>query len=66
MKPETIITPEGREVTLIHYIRDGKIACMPNMLAKDMCSQKERSTPHMRTDSIAGVTCPLCKRVALK
>lgn len=64
MKPETIISPEGREVVLIHYIVEGRITCMPHMLGKDMSSQKERATPHMRTDFLPGVTCPLCKKAS--
>lgn len=63
MKPETIIAADGREVTLIHFVRDGKIACMPNLQAKDMASNKEREAPHMRTGEPGGVTCPMCKRV---
>lgn len=63
MKPETVLSAEGREVVLIHLERDGKIVCMPHMLPKDMSSSREREAPHMRTDSPAGVTCPMCKKV---
>ncbi len=60
MKPETTITPEGKEVTLIHYIQAGRIVCMPNLV--HMSSSLQRATPHMRTDNKDGVTCPMCKR----
>ena len=62
MKPETVVSPLGIENVLIHYIVEGRIACMPNLLPKDMSSNKERAAPHMRTDAKAGVTCPMCKR----
>jgi hypothetical protein len=62
VKPETVMTPEGREVTLIHFVKEGRIVCMPNMLPKDMAATKERMTPHMRTGEPSGVTCPMCKR----
>lgn len=58
----TILLPDGREVALIHYAPGDKLACMPNMLAKDMCANKEREAPMLRTDAHSGVTCPMCKR----
>lgn len=63
MKPETVVTVDGREVTLIHFLDSGgHIACMPNMLPKDMASNKERAAPHMRSDFAGAVTCPMCKK----
>lgn len=62
MKPETIVLPNGQEVTLIHFEKESRIVCMPNLLPKDMPSNKERAAPHMRTDFAGGVTCPMCKR----
>lgn len=63
MKPETIIGQDGKEVVLIHLERDGRIVCMPNMHTRDWPAQKERPAPHMRSDQIVAVTCPMCKRV---
>ena len=62
MKPEQVVLEDGREVTLIHFFKDGRIACMPNMAFKDMSSNRERIAPHMRSDSVGGVTCPMCKK----
>ena len=62
MKPETTVGPDGREVVLIHWEKDGKIVCMPNLQQKDFSSSKERQAPHVRTDFFGGVTCPMCKR----
>lgn len=62
MKPETIVSSDGREVTLIHFFRNGRIVCMPHMLPKDMSSQRERPSPHLRSDSPSAVTCPMCKK----
>lgn len=62
MKPETIIGPDGKEVVLIHFEQNGKIVCMPNLLQRDMSSNKGRLAPHMRTGELAGVTCPMCKK----
>ena len=62
MKPETVITADGKEVVLIHLVRDGRIVCMPNLAEKDMSSNRERAAPHIRTDFIGGVTCPMCRK----
>lgn len=64
MKPETIISPEGKEVVLVHYIVEGRIVCMPDMQLKDMGSKDGLSAPRMRIDALEGVTCPLCKKAA--
>ena len=63
MKAETVILPDGKEVTLIHYIdpSSGKIVCMPNLLLKDMGTSKMRIAPHIRSDYAGAVTCPMCK-----
>jgi hypothetical protein len=63
MAPETVILPNGKEVVLIHHMVGGRIVCMPNLELKNMCSQKERAAPHMRTDDLSSVTCPMCKRL---
>lgn len=62
MRPEMVIGTDGQEVVLIHYFDGVKIICMPNLHAKDMASSKMRQAPHMRSDSMAAVTCPMCKR----
>lgn len=64
MTPETTITADGRSVTLIHFVVEGRIVCMPNMLPKDMASSNQRAAPHMRTDSAAGVTCQMCRKTS--
>lgn len=61
MTPETVILPNGQQVVLIHFLDKGKIACMPHL--KDMAANLQRAAPHIRTDAIEGVTCPLCKKV---
>lgn len=64
MEPETTVLPNGTKVVLVHLERDGKIVCMPHLQQKDMCAQKERAAPHMRTDFVGAVTCPMCKRAS--
>ena len=62
MKLETILSAEGREVVLIHYERDGRIICMPQLLLKDMAATPQREAPHIRSGEPLAVTCPLCKK----
>lgn len=65
MKAETIILADGSEVALIHFLKDGKIVCMPGL--KDFASggtpNQQRIAPHLRTDDPrGGVTCPQCQK----
>ena len=64
MQPETILGADGREVVLIHYEKEGKIVCMPNLQQKDFASSPMRAAPHMRSGELSAVTCPMCKRAA--
>ena len=58
-----VVLSDGSEIVLIHYIKDSRIVCMPNLAVKDICAGKGRPEPHMRTDAIVAVTCPLCKEL---
>lgn len=63
MKPETIILTDGSEVTLVHFLFLGRIACMPGLdnLAASGAPNAARLAPHVRTeDPRGGVTCPHC------
>ena len=61
MDPDTVMLTDGSSVVLMHFLAGERIACMPNMLPKYMSANKGRLSPHCRTDSAAGVTCPMCK-----
>lgn len=65
MKPETMILADGSEVVLVHLLftpafGDSRISCLPGL--KDFSSGKYRQMPHLRTDDVRSVTCPVCKR----
>ena len=64
MTPETMILPDGSEITVVHLLvvpRFGRsyIACMPGLV--DFSQSREVGRPVMRTDECRSVTCPLCK-----
>ena len=63
MSPRQTTLEDGTSVTLVHLLRDGRIACMPNMATEDMSSGRGRAAPHMRTDSADpdAVTCRACR-----
>ena len=72
MKPQTLITEDGRRITVIHFcqqvsvddlqqmrvVNEERVACLPN--ARDL-SANERGAPVMRSDDPRVVNCPLCK-----
>jgi hypothetical protein len=64
MTPQTTILEDGTEVTLIHFLcetKDGlRLACTPNL--EVLCASRIRHIPHMRSEEITAVTCPICKR----
>lgn len=62
MTPETTILADGSEVTVVHFLLYGRIACMPGLT--DFGSGKHRQVPHIRTDEVRSVTCVMCKKTA--
>jgi len=67
MTPETMILADGSEVTVIHFLfhpefGQSRIACMPNL--RVFSASKFRQLPHIRTDDVRAVNCPLCEKTA--
>ena len=67
MIPEKMILADGSEVTVIHFLFHPefgaeRIACMPGLTI--FSSGKFRQVPHIRTDDVRAVNCPLCKKTA--
>ena len=67
MTPETMILPDGSEITAIHYLVQpchGRafLACMPGL--ESMSQDKQRGHPLLRTEEYRSANCPMCKASA--
>ncbi len=59
MDHQKTVLPDGKELLLIHFLVDGKIACQPQLPQKQM--RLKDGVVWQRSDDVRGVSCPLCK-----
>ena len=67
MKFETMISADGSEMVLCHFLCGPfpgakSIVCMPGLNEKEMCSVHGREVPLQRTEDPRAVNCPMCKK----
>lgn len=58
MTPETMILADGSEIIPVHYLSNGRLACIPGLT--DFSALQYRPKPWLRSDSVESVTCPVC------